>query len=222
MSIDVNGVHGRLAEAARETVTHGLNQGRTGNASARIEGGCLITPSGLELGRMTADDLLAVDFDGTPLTGTGSRVPSSEWQLHADIYRARPEVGAIIHTHSIAATALSAVRMGIPAFHYLVPALGGSDVRCTGYAIYGSPELAAEALRALNGRTACLLANHGVVACGATPEDALEAAITVEALAAQYCAARQVGEPILLSDAEVADLVSAFAGYRAMIAGGTV
>lgn len=161
--------------------------------------------------------MVGIDLDGAVLDGAGSRVASSEWQLHTEIYRARPEIGAVIHCHSISATGISALRIGIPAFHYMVPALGGADIRCAGYAIYGSAELAREAVRALEGRTACLLANHGVVACGADPGDALEAAVMVEALAAQYCAARLLGEPVLLSEQEVDELVAGFAAYRATI-----
>ena len=207
----------RLAEVARQTSERGLNQGRTGNASVRVDGGCAITPSGVELARVTAADLVALDLDGNLTGPAGSGVASSEWRLHTEIYRARPEIGAVVHCHSIAATGISALRVGIPAFHYMVPALGGADIRCTGYAIYGSAGLADETVRALDGRTACLLANHGVVACGGTPEDALEAAIMVEALAAQYLAARQLGDPVLLSADEIDELIAGFATYRAVI-----
>jgi L-fuculose-phosphate aldolase len=206
----------RLAKVARQTSESGLNQGRTGNASVRIDGGCAITPSGVELARVTASDLVAIDLDGALMDSTGVGVASSEWRLHTEIYRARPEIGGVVHCHSIAATGISALRTGIPAFHYMVPALGGADIRCTGYAIYGSAGLAAETVRALDGRTACLLANHGVVACGTTPEDALEAAVMVETLAAQYLAARQLGDPVLLPAAEIDELIAGFATYRAL------
>ena len=212
-------VAARLAEVARQTSERGLNQGRTGNASVRVAGGCAITPSGLELAHVLTGDLVPIDLDGNLLVPDESRVASSEWRLHTEIYRARPEVGAVVHCHSIAATGISALRVGIPAFHYMVPALGGADIRCTGYAIYGSAALAAEAVRALEGRMACLLANHGVVACGTTPEDALEAAIMVEALAAQYLAARQLGEPVLLTSEQIDELIAGFLSYRAVITG---
>jgi L-fuculose-phosphate aldolase len=208
----------RLIEAARETVHRGLNQGRTGNASVRSPTGCLITPSGLALDRVAAEDLVGIDLDGAVLEGAGMGVASSEWRLHTEIYRARPEIGAVIHCHSISATGLSALRIAIPAFHYMVPALGGADIRCADYAIYGSAALAAETVRALDGRTACLLANHGAVACGTEPEDALEAAVMVEMLAAQYCAARLVGDPVLLSAREVDELLAGFSAYRATVA----
>ena len=144
----------------------GFCPSKSGNVSARFRDGLLITPSGLPYAQTKAEDLIYVALDGTVLSG--SRKPSSEWPFHTEIYKARPDAQAIVHTHSPRATALSCARRGIPAFHYMIALCGGADVRCADYATFGSPELAANAVRALDGRKAVLLANHGVIALGAS------------------------------------------------------
>ena len=143
----------------------------------------------------------------------GSRLPSSEWRFHHDIYLTRPDAGAVVHTHSPAATALSCLRRDIPPFHYMVAAAGGASIRCADYAIYGSQQLSDNALAALADRKACLLANHGVIALGADLETAFELAVEVEALAGQYLTALAVAEPILLTDAEITEAIEKFATY---------
>jgi L-fuculose-phosphate aldolase len=192
-----------------------INQGTSGNASARRgpEGEAMvITPSAVPYDQLEPDDLVAVAWDGTV---TGSRRPSSEWRFHAGIYRSRPEVGAVVHLHSPAATAMACLRWDVPAFHYMVAMAGGHDIRCSRYATFGTARLAELALTALHGRTACLLANHGQVALGATPADALALAVEVEALCDQYLRARSAGEPVLLSPEEVDEVLDRFARYRA-------
>jgi L-fuculose-phosphate aldolase len=144
----------------------GFCPSKSGNVSARFGDGFLITPSGLPYARTKPEDLIYLALDGAILSG--SRKPSSEWPFHVAIYKARSDAQAIVHTHSPRATALSCARRGIPAFHYMIALCGGADVRCADYATFGSPELATNAVRALEGRKAVLLANHGVIALGAS------------------------------------------------------
>ncbi|RKG81078.1 class II aldolase [Corallococcus exercitus] len=208
------GGHQALREAmvatARRMNTSGLNQGTSGNLSQRVEGGFLLTPSGMNYETMTPEDLVLMRFDGSH---EGHRKPSTEWQLHRDLLQARPEVGAVLHSHSMFSTTLACLRRGIPAFHYMVSAAGGTDVRCAEYATFGTPELARNMMVALEGRKACLLANHGLVAVGADLPGAFKLAVEVETLAAMYWRALQVGEPVLLDDAEMERVFQQFRGY---------
>ncbi len=190
----------------------GLNRGTSGNASLRgSDDSFVITPSALPYDEMTAQDLVLVMDDHS---FHGRHRPSSEWLFHAAIYRARPDVGAIVHLHSPAATALAALRLDIPAFHYMVAVAGGNSIRCGDYATFGTDELAKIAVTALNDRTACLLANHGQIACGATVAAAYNLAVEVESLAQQYLMARSVGSPALLSAAQMTEVLDRFADYR--------
>ncbi len=190
----------------------GINQGTSGNASMRWGDGMLITPSAVPYDELSVDDIVYVDADGTP---DGRRRPSSEWRFHHDILAGRRDIDAVLHLHSPAATALATLRQSIPAFHYMVAVAGGDSIRCGGYATYGTSELSAIAVAALEGRTACLLANHGQIACAGTPAQALALAIEVEALADQYLRARSVGRPVLLTADEMAEVLAKFADYRA-------
>lgn len=201
-----------LVRVGRTMNEGGLNQGTSGNISARVPEGLLITPSALPYHAMTADDIVLLDLDGRVLEG--DRKPSSEWRLHASVLRARPEVSAVLHAHSMFCTTLSCLRRGIPAFHYMVAVAGGDTVPCADYATFGTAALADRAVEALENRMACLLANHGMLALGESPAAALALAIEVETLATQYWRALQVGEPILLSDKEMAAVAEAFADYR--------
>lgn len=200
----------QLVAAARRLSDAGLNSGTAGNLSLRLEGGLLITPSSVPPEQLGPGDLVAIDWRGQPLpgpaaaaAGSSGRVPSSEWRLHADLLRQRPEIGAVVHCHSIHATGLACHGRGIPPFHYMVVQAGGPDIRCAGYATFGSQALSDLALGALVDRQACLLAHHGQVTLGATLEQALALAVEVETLARMYLAALQLGEPPLLSDAEM-------------------
>lgn len=199
-----------LVAGARRMSALGLNPGRSGNLSVRVDGGFLVTPSGLAYDRTGPDDVVFVDAADA---AHGSRAPSSEWRLHRDVYRRHPEAGAVAHTHSPCATTLACLRRPIPAFHYEVAFAGGSDIRCADYATFGTQELSDRALAALEGRRACLLANHGVVAFGATVEQAIELAEKVEALARLYWQALQAGEPVLLDEVEMSRVVALFATY---------
>lgn len=202
-----------LLKTARQLNGSGLNQGTAGNLAARSGEGFLVTPSGRDYDTMTAGDLVAMTFDGKWTARRGLK-PSSEWRIHRDILAARQEVGAVVHCHAPFATALACDHMAIPAFHYMVAVAGGDSIRCAGYATFGTAALSQKVLVALKGRKAALMANHGLIACGGDPADALRIAIEVEALAAQYWRALQVGKPKLLSKIEMAKVIKKFsAGY---------
>lgn len=201
-----------LVSTARETAARGLNRGTSGNVSVRCDTGFLITPSGLPYDAMRPQDVVAMTLDGR---ATGRLVPSTEWPMHAAVYRARPEAGAVVHLHSEAATALACLRRDLPAFHYMVAAAGGTSIRCAPYATFGTDALATAALAALEGRRACLLGHHGQLAFGPTLAKALALAVEVEGLCATYLRALAVGEPPCLSDAEMAEVLAKFATYGA-------
>jgi len=195
---------------SRQTVSHGLNQGSSGNVSVRLREGFLITPSGLPNDTLEPAQMVCVDMEGQ---ASGSLKPSSEWRIHRDIYRARPEIHAVVHAHSPHAVSLSCLRRDIPPFHYMVAAAGGKDIRCAGYAAFGTQALSDLILAALQDRRACLMANHGLVAAGANLVAALALAVEVEELCAQYWRAKLVGEPVLLSDAEMDEVLERFKDY---------
>ena len=173
----------------------GINQGTSGNVSVRTPEGFLITASGIPYGRMKPEHVVEMDLDGGYI---GEYLPSTEWRMHLDIFKHRPEAGAIVHTHSTYATALACLRKDIPPFHYMIGIAGGTDIRCSGYAEFGTPELSAVMLKALKDRSACLLGNHGQIAFGPDLEKALWRAGEVETIAHQYWAALQIGKPIIL------------------------
>lgn len=187
-----------------------LNSGTAGNVSLRTDGGFLITPSGLHPGRCGPEDVVLMDDAGRP---SGSRKPSSEWRFHLDLYASRPEVGAIIHTHSPFATTLACQRREVPAFHYSIARFGGNTLRCAPYAAFGSAALSRVMQDALVGRSACLMANHGATVLGRDLDEALELAVELELLCELYWRALQGGTPMLLDDAEMADVIERYRSY---------
>jgi L-fuculose-phosphate aldolase len=199
-----------IISVCRRMNAFGINQGTSGNVSVRVPGGCLITASGISYDTMRPEHVVELDLDGGY---RGDFLPSSEWRMHEDIYRERPQAGAVVHTHSMYATALSCLRRDIPAFHYMIAVAGGSTLRCSGYATFGTKELSRHMLAALEGRSACLLANHGMICHAPTLEKALGLAVEVETLCRQYSIARQMGEPVILDDAEMANVLARFASY---------
>lgn len=201
----------RVIDAALDLAATGLSPQMSGNVSARAGDRVFITPSGVPYTDLLPADIAEIALDGRILSGTFP--PSSEWQMHAAIYKAHPEAGGIVHAHSDFATVLAVMKRAIPAFHYMVAVAGGKDIRCAPYATFGTGELAAHAVAALDGRRACLLAHHGQIAFGPTVETALHLAHEVETLAAQYWRALQIGEPELLSDEEMAVNVEKFRSY---------
>ncbi|MBL4786444.1 MAG: class II aldolase/adducin family protein [Cohaesibacteraceae bacterium] len=191
----------------------GLNQGTSGNISVRQGANMLITPSALAYELMKPEDIVLMPINDNFDLSRLKRKPSSEWRFHAAILAARPEVNAIVHTHSPYATSLAMVRKSIPACHYMIAVFGGNDVRCSDYAIVGSPALAETALDALKDRFGCLLANHGMIALGETLEKAMWRAAELETLARQYCIALSVGEPALLNETEMEEMHALMSSY---------
>jgi len=189
----------------------GLSSGTSGNVSIRTEDGFLITPTGVAYNKLKPSSLVELDLSGKRITG--KLLPSSEWRIHGDIYRKRPEVHAIVHVHSTYATAVSCTRKSIPAIHYHISLLGGHSVRCADYATFGTRHLSVNAVQALKGRYACLLANHGQVAVGDTLTTALKRTMEVEQLAKLYCIASQVGKPVVLDQDEVKINLEKFRHY---------
>jgi L-fuculose-phosphate aldolase len=190
---------------------YGINHGKAGNVSARVATGFLITPTGINYEKLTPEKIVSMSEAGT---FEGEILPSSEWRFHHDIYAARPDVLAIVHTHSVYATALAVLGRQIPAFHYMVAAAGGANIRCAPYATFGTQALSDNALIALKDRNACLLAQHGVIACGKNLEKALSLAVEVEALANMYLEALKTGLTIpILDDAEMAAVLEKFRTY---------
>lgn len=187
-----------------------INRGKSGNVSARCGDGFLITPSGMRYDRLEPADVVAMSLGGEP---RGALQPSSEWRFHRDIYATRADALAIVHAHSAFATTLACLGRSIPAFHYMIAIAGGNDIRCAPYATFGTQALSDAALAALDGRMACLLSNHGMIAIGPSLERALEIAVEVEALAEQYWRALQLGEPRVLPDAEMATVLQKFRNY---------
>lgn len=203
----------QLVAVARRMNGSGLNQGTSGNLSARIPGGLLITPSSLAYELMEPTDLVAIDWQGRPLR-EGGRRPSSEWRLHADVLAARPELQAVLHCHPIHGTALACHDKGIPPFHYMTAVAGGDDIRCAPYATFGTEELSRFTVEALVDRKACLLARHGLVTAGDNLDQALGIAVEVETLARMYLQALQLGEPPLLSDRQMQAVHAQFRGLH--------
>ena len=202
--------HAQLIDAALALNASGINRGTSGNLSIRFGQGMLITPSGMDYMNIGAEDLVEIGFDGQV---RGHRKPSSEWRIHLDLYRAREDAGAIVHAHPVACAALACHAMPIPAFHYMVAVAGGKDIRCAAYATFGSQALSDAVLRAMDGRKACLMAHHGMVAVGANPKRALDLAIEVETLAEMYSRCLAIGKPPLLSDEEMACVLDQFSDY---------
>lgn len=204
------GIRMRLAAAARRLAGLGLSPATSGNVSARVKAGYIVTPTGAAFESLGPDDFVYMGDDWTH--SGGQRPASSEWRLHRDIYRARPEIHAVVHTHSPAATTLACLRRPIPAVHYEVAYAGGKDIPCAAYATFGTQELSDSAVAALRDRRACLLANHGALALGREVEEAALLAERLEHVARLYWQALQAGEPVILDDAEMARIAARFGG----------
>jgi L-fuculose-phosphate aldolase len=200
----------KVIETCLKMNEEGINQGTSGNVSARTDEGFLITASGIPYHKMKPEHVVEMDLDGGY---RGEYLPSTEWRMHLDILRNRPEAGAIVHTHSIHATALACLRRDIPPFHYMIGVAGGTTIRCSDYAEFGTQELSDTMLKAMEGRSACLLANHGQIAFGANLDMALWLAGEVETICHQYWAALQAGTPVILSEAQMTTVLSRFKTY---------
>lgn len=190
----------------------GLNQGSSGNISARYKDQLIITPTAMAYAAMRPEMLAIISLEDNA-EWQGSHQPSSEWRFHYDLMRARPEVGAIVHTHSTYATSLAITRRAIPAVHYMIALFGGNDVRCAEYATYGTQALSNHVLEAMQERKACLLANHGMLVAGETLTKAMWLASELETLAQQYYHALQLGDVVILTDEQMAEVHAKLANY---------
>lgn len=182
---------------------NGLNQGVSGNISVRFGERMLITPTSVPYEGMQPDEIASMPLSGEDGAFDGPRPPSTEWRFHRDILRARPEIGAVVHAHPAYCTSLAIARRAIPACHYMIAVFGGDDVRCADYATYGTAQLSANVLAAMEGRSAVLLANHGAIATGRDLPDAMWRAVELETIARQYFQALLIGGPVLLTAAEM-------------------
>ncbi len=202
-----------LIYTAQQMNPSGINQGRSGNVSCRVDDGMLVTPSSVDYEILNPSDIVHMQWDGS-WSADNDRKPSSEWRMHLDILKARDDINGVVHTHATYCTALSVLGKGIPAFHYMVAMAGGNDIRCAPYFTFGTQALSEATVTALENRRACLLANHGMVSCGDSLDSALALAIEVETMAKQYSFALQLGEPNLLSDEEMQAVLEKFSlGY---------
>lgn len=202
-----------LVAAVRRLDTLGLNRGSTGNLSVRGEqdrAGFWITPTGMDADELHAGELVWMAEDGAV---QGAWEPSSEWPFHAAIYRARSDLAAVVHTHSVNATALACLRRELPAFHYMVAIAGGDSVPCTPYHLFGTEALSQAVALVFRERHACLMANHGLVAGGTGLAHAFKVALEIEALCEIYLKALAVGEPALLTRQEMAAVIEKFRTY---------
>jgi L-fuculose-phosphate aldolase len=200
-----------IIDACRRMNTLGINQGTSGNISVRHGDGLLITPTSTPYETMTPDQIVFMGLDGTH--AAGQQRPSSEWRFHVDIMRSRNDVGAVVHAHPTYCTILAIMGLEIPPIHYMIAVAGGDTIRCAPYATYGTPELSAHALKALEGRFACLLDHHGMIAIGSSLSKAMWLAVEVETLARQYHGCLQIGKPPLLPSDEIERVRLKMVGY---------
>lgn len=202
----------QVLETARRCVDLGLTHGTSGNVSIRLPTGFAVTPSGIGYAEAEREDIVVLDDEGAPLAGERC-VPSSEWPMHAAVYRARADVRAIVHGHSPAATAVACLGRDIPPIHYMIALAGGDTIRCAPYQPFGTDALARVAVEALADRKACLLAHHGFLALGVSLREALSVAAEVEFLADVYLKLLPLGEPPLLTREAIADALARFSSY---------
>lgn len=191
----------------------GLNHGTAGNISVRHGDNMLISPSATAYEDLTPEKIASMPLADDTGAWEGPLKPSTEWRFHRDIMRARPDVGAVVHTHSPFATILSIAHKPIPAIHYMIAAFGGDDIRCSRFACYGTKALSEAALEALEGRNGCLLGNHGMIAVGPNLEKAMWMAVELETLAHQHFHALQIGGGVLLTEAQLEETLEGFATY---------
>lgn len=196
--------------AVRRLDALGMNRGSTGNLSVRWGEGMLITPTGMGADDLTAHDLVWQGWDGSQ---EGQWKPSSEWHFHQAAYLQRPDLNAVVHTHSTHAAALACLRRPLPAFHYMVAVAGGDNVPLVPYHLFGTEELSQGVGEALRNRNACLLATHGLVAAGGTLAQAMKVVQEIESLCEVYLKALAVGEPAILNADEMAAVLQRFKSY---------
>lgn len=199
-----------IIDACRRMNELGINQGTSGNISLRHQDGMLITPTSTPYDMMKPAQIVFMKADGS---FAEKHRPSSEWRFHRDILKARPEMNAVVHAHPPYATMLAIMGMAIPPIHYMIACAGGDTIRCAPYATFGTEELSRQAVTALENRSACLLAHHGMIAIGPSLSKAMWLAVEVETLARQYHGCLQIGKPPLLSSEEIEKVRTRMAGY---------
>ena len=201
-----------IVEYCKMLITRGLTKGTGGNISIfdRESRHMIISPSGIDYDKMTAEDVVVCDLQGNVIAG--DKEPSSEFPMHAIFYQQRSDIDAIVHTHSMPATVLASLRWNLPAVSYLV-AFAGKDVRCADYASFGTPELATNAFDAMQDRKAVLLANHGLLAGANNIATAFAIAEEVEFCCEVYLKAKAVGEPVILDDEDKPHMAEKFKTY---------
>ena len=210
MKDDEKALRKLAVSAVRKLDAIGMNRGSTGNLSLRRGDGMLITPTGMGADDLRPQDLVWLGHDDTLI---GDWQPSSEWHFHRAIYLARPDLQAVVHTHSVHATALACLRRPLPSFHYMVAVAGGDSVPCIPYHLFGTEALSRAVAAAMADRLACLMAHHGLVAAGTSLAQAMKVAIEIESLCEVYLKLLAVGEPALLSAAQMAAVLRKFRGY---------
>jgi L-fuculose-phosphate aldolase len=206
-------VRENLLKITNKLLKAGLNHGATGNCSCRDRGGFLITPTGVDSSKLTPDMMVRMNLSDNLSQPKSKYKPSSEWQFHKAILQKYPDINAVVHTHSVFASTLSALGQGIPAFHYMVAVAGGDSVRCAPYAMFGTKELSDNILDAIQDRKACLLSNHGLVAIGKDLNEAFNIAEEVEHLSRLFVEAKKIGEPKLLSNKQMSEVLNRFNSY---------
>jgi len=202
-----------LLNITNKLLTAGLNHGASGNCSFRDKESFLITPTGIDSSKLTTDMMVRMSLSGNLPHPESKYQPSSEWQFHQAILEKYPEINAVIHTHSVFASSLSVLGQDIPAFHYMIAVAGGDSVRCAPYAMFGTKELSDNILEAIRDRKACLISNHGLVAIGEDLNEAFDIAEEVEHLSRLFMEAKKIGEPILLSDKQMKEVLNRFNSY---------
>ena len=202
-----------LLNITNKLLTAGLNHGATGNCSCRDREGFLITPTGIDSAKLTTDMMVRMNLSDDLPQPESKYQPSSEWQFHQAILEKYPEINAVVHTHSVFASTLSVLGQDIPAFHYMIAVAGGDSIRCAPYAMFGTKDLSDNILKAIQDRKACLLSNHGLVAVGKDLNEAFNIAEEVEHLSRLFVEAKKIGEPLLLSDRQMVEVLDRFNSY---------
>ena len=210
-----------VIEYAKKLNTENLSPLRSGNISIRgvneeIDG-FFITPSGVKYDDLTTDSIVFLELnENNNIKKISDKVinPSSEWRFHQDIYIEKSDAHAIVHAHSANAAAVSAHGKNIPAFHYMVALAGGNNIKCAEYATFGTKELSQNIIKALDGRKACLMSNHGQVAFGKSLSEAFELAEEIENICHQYINTIKLGQPKILSDEEMKRILDKTKNYK--------
>ena len=206
-------IRAEIVAAYQELSREGMNKGASGNVSARFGDHMLITPSGIPSAQMSPDQVAKIAIDDVSGAWEGPCKPSSEWRFHRGILASREDAGAVVHTHSPFATILSILRKPIPAVHYMMAAFGSTEIKCSDYTTYGTDELSKMVLTAMEGSAGCLMANHGMVVAGPNMTRTMWLAGELELLASQYYHSMLVGDPHILSAADIAKTTESFSNY---------